>query len=82
MSITDPVRVRSGWRVFAAGVAVGVLGGLIGLGGAGFRLRLLLMFGLAVLPAVIVNKATSLVVVSSALLFRSGAVSPLDVAAQ
>ncbi|MGX5652093.1 hypothetical protein ACWKW4_17710 [Hydrogenophaga borbori] len=82
MSITDPVRVRSGWRVFAAGVAVGVLGGLIGLGGAEFRLPLLLMFGLAVLPAVIVNKATSLVVVSSALLFRSGAVSPLDVAAQ
>lgn len=61
---------------------MGVLGGLIGLGGAEFRLPLLLMFGLAVLPAVIVNKAISLVVVGSALVFRSSAVSPLDVAAQ
>lgn len=61
---------------------MGVLGGLIGLGGAEFRLPLLLMFGLAVLPAVIVNKAISLVVVASALVFRSSAVAPVDVAAQ
>jgi uncharacterized membrane protein YfcA len=70
------------WLAFVAGAAVGVLGGLIGLGGAEFRLPLLLMFGLAVLPAVIVNKTISLVVVGAALLFRSAAVSPLDVAAQ
>lgn len=82
MSAVTPITVRAGWRVFFAGVAVGALGGLIGLGGAEFRLPLLLMFGLAVLPAVIVNKATSLVVVASALLFRSAAVSPQDVAAQ
>lgn len=70
------------WVVFAAGAAVGVLGGLIGLGGAEFRLPLLLMFGLAVLPAVIFNKAISLVVVGSALLFRTAAVSPWEVATQ
>lgn len=82
MSIADAALVQASWRAFAAGAAVGVLGGLIGLGGAEFRLPLLLMFGLAVLTAVIVNKAISLVVVSSALVFRSSAVSPLDVAAQ
>lgn len=82
MSVPDPVKAPASWRAFAAGAAVGVLGGLIGLGGAEFRLPLLLMLGLAVLPAVIVNKAISLVVVTSALVFRSSAVSPLDVAAQ
>ena len=74
--------MQAGWRPFVAGAAVGMLGGLIGLGGAEFRLPLLLMFGLAVLPAVIVNKAISLVVVISALVFRSAAVAPLEVAAQ
>lgn len=55
-----------------AGGAVGVLGGLIGLGGAEFRLPLLIgLFGFAALHAVILNKAMSLVVVTSALLFRS-----------
>ena len=82
MSIADRAAVQAGWRSFAAGAAVGLLGGLIGLGGAEFRLPLLLMFGLAVLPAVIVNKAISLVVVTSALVFRGGAVPPTEVAAQ
>lgn len=55
-----------------AGCAVGILGGLIGLGGAEFRLPLLIgLFGFAALHAVILNKAMSLVVVASALVFRS-----------
>lgn len=57
------------------GAAVGVLGGLIGLGGAEFRLPLLIaLFGFAALHAVILNKAMSLIVVASALLFREATV--------
>jgi uncharacterized membrane protein YfcA len=82
MSSLAPTVLQAGWRPFAAGAVVGVLGGLIGLGGAEFRLPLLLTFGLAVLPAVIVNKAISLVVVASALMFRSAAVSPAAVASE
>jgi uncharacterized membrane protein YfcA len=53
---------------FVAGAAVGLLGGLIGLGGAEFRLPLLIgVFGFAALAAVIMNKAMSLIVVLSAL---------------
>ena len=63
---------------FAAGAAIGTLGGLIGLGGAEFRLPVLIgLFGFVALHAVILNKAMSLVVVASALLFRTKAV-PLD----
>ncbi|GAA0236981.1 sulfite exporter TauE/SafE family protein [Cryptosporangium japonicum] len=63
---------------FGAGAAVGVLGGMIGLGGAEFRLPLLIgVFGFAALAAVILNKAMSLVVVLSALPARLTAV-PLD----
>lgn len=65
-------------RVVCAGAAVGLVGGLIGLGGAEFRLPLLIgLFSFAALEAVILNKVTSLVVVATALPFRSGAV-PLD----
>ncbi len=47
-----------------AGAGVGLLGGLIGLGGAEFRLPLLIgLFEFAALHAVIRNKAMSLVVV-------------------
>ncbi|MFC7674982.1 sulfite exporter TauE/SafE family protein [Mycolicibacterium sp. GCM10028919] len=53
---------------FLAGAAVGLLGGLIGLGGAEFRLPLLIgIFGFAALQAVILNKAMSLIVVVTAL---------------
>jgi uncharacterized membrane protein YfcA len=56
----------------AAGAAVGILGGLIGLGGAEFRLPLLIaVFGFVALQAVIVNKAMSLIVVLVALPARS-----------
>lgn len=67
---------------FLGGAAVGVLGGLIGLGGAEFRLPLLIsVFGFSALPAVILNKAMSLVVVSAALPFRAAAVPLSEVAA-
>lgn len=68
-----------GWpRIVLAGAAVGLVGGLIGLGGAEFRLPLLIgLFGFAALEAVILNKATSLIVVATALPFRAGTV-PLD----
>lgn len=57
---------------FVSGAAVGTLGGLIGLGGAEFRLPLLIsMFRFPALEAVIINKAMSLVVVASALPFRA-----------
>lgn len=65
---------------FIAGAAVGLLGGLVGLGGAEFRLPLLLgVFGFAALAAVIVNKAMSLVVVVAALPARLAAVPLADI---
>lgn len=61
--------------VIGTGACVGLLGGLIGLGGAEFRLPLLIsVFGYSALPAVILNKAMSLAVVASALPFRASAV--------
>ncbi|MGM0517980.1 MAG: sulfite exporter TauE/SafE family protein, partial [Pseudomonadota bacterium] len=49
---------------FVAGGAIGALGGLIGLGGAEFRLPVLKgIFHLETLEAVIFNKAMSLIVV-------------------
>ena len=64
-----------------AGAVVGILGGLIGLGGAEFRLPILIaMFGFAALHAVILNKAMSLVVVTSALFFRMGTVPAQTIA--
>ncbi len=60
---------------FLAGACVGVLGGLIGLGGAEFRLPLLIsVFGFVALQAVILNKAMSLVVVLTALPARLASV--------
>ncbi|MFE5947092.1 sulfite exporter TauE/SafE family protein [Streptomyces sp. NPDC056480] len=69
--------------VFGSGAAIGVLGGMIGLGGAEFRLPLLIgLFGFAALSAVILNKAMSLVVVLVALPARLAAVPAADVAAR
>lgn len=60
---------------FSAGALIGTLGGLIGLGGAEFRLPLLIgVFRFAALEAVILNKAMSIVVVASALPFRTATV--------
>lgn len=66
---------------FAGGAVIGTLGGLIGLGGAEFRLPLLIgMFRFAALEAVILNKAMSLVVVATALPFRAGTVPFSEIA--
>lgn len=62
---------------FVAGSLIGTLGGLIGLGGAEFRLPVLVgLFRLGTLEAIILNKAMSLVVVAAALLFRGGSITP------
>lgn len=61
---------------FGVGAIIGALGGLIGLGGAEFRLPILIgFFNFAALEAVILNKAMSLVVVATALPFRAGTIS-------
>jgi uncharacterized protein len=75
-------RPRNNPAAFAGGAVIGALGGLIGLGGAEFRLPLLIgAFRFAALQAVILNKAMSLVVVGSALPFRAATVPFASVAA-
>ncbi|MGO9999482.1 MAG: ferritin-like domain-containing protein [Acetobacteraceae bacterium] len=64
-TLSPPVTRRSAPAAFAGGAVIGALGGLIGLGGAEFRLPLLIgMFRFGALQAVILNKAMSLVVVA------------------
>lgn len=68
---------------FGFGAIIGALGGLIGLGGAEFRLPVLIgYFRFAALEAIILNKAMSLVVVAFALPFRFGTVPWADVVAE
>ena len=65
---TERVLPQSLTAGFVVGASVGLLGGLIGLGGAEFRLPVLSgVFGFIALQAVIVNKALSLAVVATAL---------------
>jgi uncharacterized protein len=55
---------RSKIASFASGAVIGSLGGLIGLGGAEFRLPILVgFFGFATITAVVINKLVSLSVV-------------------
>ena len=75
-AVAAPARARSLSAALATGAGVGLLGGLIGLGGAEFRLPLLIgLFGFAALQAVIMNKAMSLIVVVTALPARLVAVT-------
>lgn len=65
------------------GLTIGAIGGLIGLGGAEFRLPLLIgLFRFRALEAVILNKAMSLIVVATALPFRTATVPFSDIGAQ
>ncbi len=76
--MSTPAPRRGSFTIFGAGASVGLLGGLIGLGGAEFRLPLLLgWFRFGPLDAIVLNKATSLVVVAAALVFRTRSF-PLD----
>jgi len=80
--VTERRPDRSLVLVFLAGAAIGVLGGMIGLGGAEFRLPLLIgLFGFAALSAVILNKAMSLIVVLTALPARMLSVPWAEVSA-
>jgi uncharacterized membrane protein YfcA len=73
---------RNPFVAFGSGALIGTLGGLIGLGGAEFRLPLLIsLFRFRGLEAVIINKATSLIVVATALPFRAATVPLSDVGA-
>ncbi|AHJ14350.1 sulfite exporter TauE/SafE family protein [Sulfurospirillum multivorans] len=59
------------FKSFLGGLSVSTLGGLIGLGGAEFRLPLLVgYFGFSTLLAIMMNKLTSLATVLFSLIFR------------
>lgn len=80
---TAPARAirRSLPLAFLTGAGIGILGGMIGLGGAEFRLPLLIgVFGFLALLAVILNKAMSLIVVLTALPARLISVPYSDLA--
>ena len=80
---SESLERRAGIGAFAGGMGIGTLGGLIGLGGAEFRLPLLIgMFRFGPLEAVIVNKAMSLIVVATALPLRTGTISFAAIAGQ
>jgi len=78
---TSRVVGRPLWLAGLTGAGVGLLGGLVGLGGAEFRLPFLIgLFGFVALQAVIVNKAMSLIVVMVAIPSRLLAVPFAEVA--
>lgn len=73
--------MRNLWA-FGWGALVGILGGLIGLGGAEFRLPILVsIFNYRTLQAIIINLMVSLVTVMFSFIFRSGVIGLENVAA-
>ena len=82
-ALTDAGGIQRNYSAaFGSSALIGTLGGLIGLGGAEFRLPLLIsLFHFRGLEAVILNKATSLVVVATALLFRARSVPFAEISA-
>ncbi len=73
--------MRNIWA-FAWGALVGVLGGLIGLGGAEFRLPILVsVFNYRTLQSIIINLIVSLVTVTFSFIFRNGIVGLENIAA-
>ena len=82
LDASAPSTPRNTPAAFGGGAVIGALGGLIGLGGAEFRLPLLIgVFRFAALEAVILNKAMSLVVVATALPFRARTVPFTEIGA-
>ena len=72
--------MRFVWAFIASGV-IGMLGGVIGLGGAEFRLPVLVgLFQFSTLHAVVINLAVSLVTVCFSLVFRASAIPLAQVA--
>jgi uncharacterized protein len=68
---TNPEAHRAAVAALLYGAPIGLLGGLMGLGGAEFRLPVLAgVFGYAARRAVALNLAISLVTVVSALIIR------------
>jgi uncharacterized membrane protein YfcA len=64
--------MRSVWA-FLWGALIGILGGLIGLGGAEFRLPLLVSwFRFRILDSIVINLIVSLITVVFSLIFRTG----------
>jgi len=83
-NMTDATGLRPASRIgaFGFGALIGMLGGLVGLGGAEFRLPVLIgWFNFPALAAIILNKAMSLVVVASALPSRAATI-PFHVIAE
>lgn len=69
------------WGAFIASSVIGILGGLIGLGGAEFRLPVLVgIFQFSTLHAVVINLAVSLVTVCFSLIFRASIIPFAQVA--
>lgn len=67
---------------FFSGFIVGILGGLLGLGGAEYRLPLLVgYFGFALVQAIIINLAISLFTVLFSLIFRNATIPVSDLVA-
>lgn len=75
-------RIRNAWG-FISGAAIGILGGLMGLGGAEFRLPVLVgYFKFTTLQAIIINLIVSLSTVFFSFIFRSTSIPVSEVLGQ